>query len=77
LPDESGAFRADVLFPESDHALVLAEFVLPWQFVRRCAGPDVRAESCGREPVAASYNFVVAVCLNAGRGDGPSCVVPE
>jgi hypothetical protein len=49
LPDESGAFRADVLFPESDHALVLAEFVLPWQFVRRCAGPDVRAESYGRE----------------------------
>jgi endonuclease/exonuclease/phosphatase family metal-dependent hydrolase len=29
LPDESGAFRTDVLFPESDHAPVVAEFVLP------------------------------------------------
>jgi len=26
LTDESGAFRTDVLFPESDHAPVLAEF---------------------------------------------------
>lgn len=25
-PDESGAFRTDALFPESDHAPVLAEF---------------------------------------------------
>jgi endonuclease/exonuclease/phosphatase family metal-dependent hydrolase len=29
LPDESGAFRTDVNFPESDHAPVVAEFVLP------------------------------------------------
>jgi endonuclease/exonuclease/phosphatase family metal-dependent hydrolase len=29
LPDESGAFRTDVLFPESDHAPVVAEFILP------------------------------------------------
>lgn len=29
LPDESGAFRTDVKFPESDHAPVVAEFVLP------------------------------------------------
>lgn len=28
LPDESGAFRTDVLFPESDHAPVVAEFVM-------------------------------------------------
>lgn len=28
LPDESGAFRTDVQFPESDHAAVVAEFVL-------------------------------------------------
>jgi endonuclease/exonuclease/phosphatase family metal-dependent hydrolase len=28
LPDESGAFRQDVKFPESDHAPVLAEFDL-------------------------------------------------
>jgi endonuclease/exonuclease/phosphatase family metal-dependent hydrolase len=28
LPDESGAFRTDVLFPESDHAPVVAEFDL-------------------------------------------------
>ena len=28
LPDESGAFRGDVKFPESDHAPVLAEFDL-------------------------------------------------
>jgi predicted extracellular nuclease len=28
LPDESGAFRTDVKFPESDHAPVLAEFSL-------------------------------------------------
>lgn len=28
LPDESGAFRTDVLFPESDHAPVVAEFAL-------------------------------------------------
>ena len=28
LPDESGAFRTDVKFPESDHAPVIAEFVL-------------------------------------------------
>jgi endonuclease/exonuclease/phosphatase family metal-dependent hydrolase len=28
LPDESGAFRTDVLFPESDHAPVVAEFVV-------------------------------------------------
>ena len=28
LPDESGAFRTDVMFPESDHAPVVAEFVL-------------------------------------------------
>lgn len=28
LPDESGAFRLDVKFPESDHAPVLAEFEL-------------------------------------------------
>jgi endonuclease/exonuclease/phosphatase family metal-dependent hydrolase len=28
LPDESGAFRSDVLFPESDHAPVAAEFML-------------------------------------------------
>jgi endonuclease/exonuclease/phosphatase family metal-dependent hydrolase len=28
LPDESGAFRTDVLFPESDHAPVVAEFVI-------------------------------------------------
>jgi predicted extracellular nuclease len=28
LPDESGAFRQDVKFPESDHAPVLAEFEL-------------------------------------------------
>jgi exonuclease III len=26
LPDESGAFRTDVRFPESDHAPVVAEF---------------------------------------------------
>ncbi|MBN2528559.1 MAG: endonuclease/exonuclease/phosphatase family protein [Deltaproteobacteria bacterium] len=26
LPDESGAFRTDTLFPESDHAPVIAEF---------------------------------------------------
>lgn len=29
LPDESGAFRTDVLFPESDHAPVVAEFSMP------------------------------------------------
>jgi endonuclease/exonuclease/phosphatase family metal-dependent hydrolase len=29
LPDESGAFRTDVMFPESDHAPVVAEFILP------------------------------------------------
>jgi endonuclease/exonuclease/phosphatase family metal-dependent hydrolase len=29
LPDESGAFRTDVKFPESDHAPVVAEFVVP------------------------------------------------
>ena len=29
LPDESGAFRSDVKFPESDHAPIVAEFVLP------------------------------------------------
>jgi endonuclease/exonuclease/phosphatase family metal-dependent hydrolase len=29
VPDESGAFRTDVKFPESDHAPVVAEFVLP------------------------------------------------
>ncbi|HVJ14997.1 MAG TPA: endonuclease/exonuclease/phosphatase family protein [Polyangiaceae bacterium] len=29
LPDESGAFRTDVNFPESDHAPVVAEFELP------------------------------------------------
>jgi predicted extracellular nuclease len=29
LPDESGSFRTDVKFPESDHAPVVAEFVLP------------------------------------------------
>ncbi|MFZ4658632.1 MAG: endonuclease/exonuclease/phosphatase family protein [Caldilineaceae bacterium] len=29
LPDESGAFRQDVKFPESDHAPVIAEFNLP------------------------------------------------
>ncbi|HEY6553024.1 MAG TPA: endonuclease/exonuclease/phosphatase family protein [Vicinamibacteria bacterium] len=29
LPDESGPFRTDVKFPESDHAPVIAEFVLP------------------------------------------------
>ncbi len=29
LPDESGAFRTDVNFPESDHAPVVAEFLLP------------------------------------------------
>jgi len=29
LPDESGAFRTDVKFPESDHAPVVAEFVIP------------------------------------------------
>ena len=29
LPDESGPFRSDVKFPESDHAPVVAEFVLP------------------------------------------------
>lgn len=29
LPDESGAFRTDVKFPESDHAPVVAEFSLP------------------------------------------------
>jgi len=28
LPDESGAFRSDTQFPESDHAPVIAEFVL-------------------------------------------------
>jgi endonuclease/exonuclease/phosphatase family metal-dependent hydrolase len=28
LPDESGAFRTDVKFPESDHAPVVAEFML-------------------------------------------------
>jgi exonuclease III len=28
LPDESGAFRTDVKFPESDHAPVVAEFLL-------------------------------------------------
>ncbi len=28
LPDESGAFRSDVQFPESDHAPVIAEFIL-------------------------------------------------
>ncbi len=28
LPDESGAFRTDALFPESDHAPVVAEFEL-------------------------------------------------
>jgi exonuclease III len=26
LPDESGAFRTDVQFPESDHAPVVAQF---------------------------------------------------
>jgi endonuclease/exonuclease/phosphatase family metal-dependent hydrolase len=29
LPDESGAFRTDIKFPESDHAPVVADFVLP------------------------------------------------
>jgi len=29
LPDESGAFRTDIQFPESDHAPVVAEFSLP------------------------------------------------
>ena len=29
LPDESGAFRDDRRFPESDHAPVVADFVLP------------------------------------------------
>lgn len=29
LPDESGAFRTDEQFPESDHAPVVAEFMLP------------------------------------------------
>lgn len=29
LPDESGAFRTDVKFPESDHAPVVAEFEIP------------------------------------------------
>ncbi len=29
LPDESGAFRTDVKFPESDHAPLIAEFALP------------------------------------------------
>jgi endonuclease/exonuclease/phosphatase family metal-dependent hydrolase len=29
LPDESGAFRTDVNFPESDHAPVVANFELP------------------------------------------------
>jgi endonuclease/exonuclease/phosphatase family metal-dependent hydrolase len=29
LPDESTAFNTDVLFPESDHAPVVAEFILP------------------------------------------------
>lgn len=29
LPDESGPFRSDVKFPESDHAPVVAEFALP------------------------------------------------
>ncbi len=29
LPDESGAFRTDVKFPEPDHAPVVAEFALP------------------------------------------------
>lgn len=29
LPDESGAFRQDVKFPESDHAAVIADFELP------------------------------------------------
>jgi predicted extracellular nuclease len=29
LPDESGAFRTDVTFPESDHAPVVAEFGIP------------------------------------------------
>lgn len=28
LPDESGAFRQDTKFPESDHAPVIAEFAL-------------------------------------------------
>lgn len=28
LPDESGAFRTDVKFPESDHAPVVAEFTI-------------------------------------------------
>jgi exonuclease III len=28
LPDESGAFRTDVKFPESDHAPVVAEFAV-------------------------------------------------
>jgi endonuclease/exonuclease/phosphatase family metal-dependent hydrolase len=29
LPDESGAFRTDEKFPESDHAPVVAEFAIP------------------------------------------------
>jgi len=29
LPDESGAFRTDLKFPESDHAPVIAEFEIP------------------------------------------------
>ncbi|UCE36036.1 MAG: endonuclease/exonuclease/phosphatase family protein [Thermoplasmata archaeon] len=29
LPDESGAFRTDVKFPESDHAPVVAQFEIP------------------------------------------------
>ena len=29
LPDESVAFATDVLYPESDHAPVLAQFKLP------------------------------------------------
>lgn len=28
LPDESGAFRTDVQFPESDHASTVMEFAL-------------------------------------------------
>jgi endonuclease/exonuclease/phosphatase family metal-dependent hydrolase len=31
LPDESGAFRGDTKFPESDHAPVVAEFGIPEQ----------------------------------------------
>lgn len=73
LPDESAAIHTDALFPESGHAPVVAELVLPWQFARRYVGPDVRAETCGREPVAVGYNFAVAACLDECRGNGRFC----